>query len=989
MRSQQVAVVEAGAGFGKSVLAAEYQRALEIASPLVPLGPPDDEATTMVSSIRRSLRGARLSDLAASMESGSPKSCVDAFLDALSTSEDPILLVFDDAHHVQREETAALLCRLAGSLPHPHRVLVVARRLGAHLEPIRALPGATVLASGALAFTDDEARELLRVSLDAPVADHDLQAVLEAARGWVTALVLAAGVLAGPHDAGAPFHPIPSSRQLLATLVRGIMERLDRAERDSVTQLAHLPFLSPEVAKAVSPVPDIFNKVVAAGIPLNRTGSGWWEMPGPVADYLAAQQPLADRTAIGAARAYGDAGEVVAALNVLLAARLTRQVVTMLAGLQPDVAEDLGVGQIWELVEALPDEDVWAEPRVLLHVAREAEAGYRTDLRSPALAQAARIADDPEASVSPALRREIDAERARDLLWHEETFGDAEALAAAVLEAAAPSEVVARARALDVLGRCRSWMSAEGPRADAEPLLVESARLARRVGQQTWAAQALVPLAMGVHYAMCRFDRALVVLDEVLAGLPARRPYRALVETFRSDVLCETGRFSEAVASIRTVREIGRATKTEWALAFGSWGEAAMASYAGDRQLAVEAILDVERHHDVWYTQVSGIEFLSQAADLLDRVGMHELALDYLERARGRMKGFERTFRVFEASVLGRSGDPVRAEEVIMAVLARPDLDPQERWPLLLLRARAAQRRGDPGAGGLAAEAFETCQALGHPDGPLVRERVVSQELLPIAAAAGSTAAPATLAAAGRVSISLLGQFAVRRGGRSIEVPAGKPSQAMRAIAALGGRLQADQLIEILWPDTETGVARNRLRNLLSRLKAGVGDLLVRDGDLVALADGIAVDAGVFEDEATLALSAWSRGQHLRAEALGRSALARYQGDLLPEDRYEPWADLPRERLRQKYLGLLDVLAAQAEARREVDEAVRLLQQAADAEPYNEQRYVHLGRLLVSQHRMGSARTALRRAAAALADLGVRPSPAYESLASLLETGEA
>jgi DNA-binding SARP family transcriptional activator len=989
LRVSRLAVVEAGAGFGKSVLAAEYQQALDIASAVVRLGPPDDEATTLVSSVRRALRGARLSDLAATMEAGSASTCIDAFLDVLSGSEEPMLLVFDDAHHLRREETAGLVFRLAGSLPPPHRLMVVARFLPAHLAPVRTLPGVTLLDSHALSFTDSEARQLLDTSLGAAVPDQQVRAVLEAAQGWVTPLVLAADALARSSDAIGSFNSLRSGRQLLATLVQGILERLDSEQQDAVIQLAHLPFLSPEVAARIAATPDLFDTAVTAGIPLSRAGSGWWEMPGPVAEYLSAKRPLSAMAAIGAAQAYAESGEVSAALKTLLAARLTGPAASMLAALEPDVAEDLGVGQIWDLVEAFTDDDVRAHPRVLLHLARVAEAGYRSDLRIWALTRSARIADDPEAGISPALRREIDAERARDLLWDSETWEDAEALAAGVVAAAVPSELVARARALDVLGRRQSWMSIEGPRADAEPLLMESARLARRVGQPTWAAQALVPLAMGVHYAACRFGRALAVLDEALAGLPARRPYRGLVESFRGDVLCQMGRFVEAEASVRAVREIGRATRSEWALALASWSEAILASYAGDRDRTVGCVLDVEQHRDVWFDQVSGLEFLSHAADLLDRVGMHELALDYLERAQARSKGFERTFLVFEAAVRARSGDPNGADEVLLAVLARSDLEPQERWPLMLLRAHAARRRGDPAAGQMAADAFETCQALGHLDGPLLREPAVCQDLLPVASDAGSASAAMILAGAGRVTISLLGGFEVRRGGHAVLLPVGKPAQAVRAVAALGGRVQADQLMEMLWPGVDPATGRNRLRNLLSRLKAAGGNVLVRDGDLVALVDGADVDIMRFDAEATNGLGAASSGDHLRGEALSRSALALYRGDLLPEDRYEVWAEWPRERLRRQYLRLLDLLAVGAEARGEIDEAVRLFQQAVEVEPYDERRYVRLAKVLASQHRMGSARAALRRGLAALSDLGVDPSPSLTSLASQLESSDA
>jgi DNA-binding SARP family transcriptional activator len=166
----------------------------------------------------------------------------------------------------------------------------------------------------------------------------------------------------------------------------------------------------------------------------------------------------------------------------------------------------------------------------------------------------------------------------------------------------------------------------------------------------------------------------------------------------------------------------------------------------------------------------------------------------------------------------------------------------------------------------------------------------------------------------------------------------------------------------------------------LSRLRAAAGEVLVRDQEVVMLAPGFELDAAVFETQARSALTAASGGDTSHSVGLARSALALYRGDLLPDDRYESWAAGPRERLKTTFVELLDLLAADAERRDEVDEAVRVLRRATEAEPYDESRYVHLAELLVSQGRTGSARAVLGRVRAALDELGLDPS---RSLATL------
>jgi DNA-binding SARP family transcriptional activator len=197
---------------------------------------------------------------------------------------------------------------------------------------------------------------------------------------------------------------------------------------------------------------------------------------------------------------------------------------------------------------------------------------------------------------------------------------------------------------------------------------------------------------------------------------------------------------------------------------------------------------------------------------------------------------------------------------------------------------------------------------------------------------------------------------------------------AIRAVAAAGGRVHAEELIAILWPDAGTDAGRNRLKNLLSRLRSAVGDVLVRDNDTVALASGAQADAHDFETEARQALRSLAAGERLTAVRLARSAVERYRGDLLPTDLYATWAAEPRERLRLEYLEMLDLLAAWAEDSDEIDEAVRLTRRAIGAERYDERRYVKLASLLASQGRAGSARSVLRNARAVLDDLDLPPS---------------
>ena len=128
------------------------------------------------------------------------------------------------------------------------------------------------------------------------------------------------------------------------------------------------------------------------------------------------------------------------------------------------------------------------------------------------------------------------------------------------------------------------------------------------------------------------------------------------------------------------------------------------------------------------------------------------------------------------------------------------------------------------------------------------------------------------------------------------------------------------------------------------------------------------VDARGFERGA----AGGARGRPSRsARAWRATALARYTGELLPGDRYEPWATAPRERLQRRYLELLDLLADDAVERGDVDEAIRLLDQAQAAEPLDEERYLRAAELLLFQGRRGSAQALVERATAVREQLGL------------------
>jgi DNA-binding SARP family transcriptional activator len=245
----------------------------------------------------------------------------------------------------------------------------------------------------------------------------------------------------------------------------------------------------------------------------------------------------------------------------------------------------------------------------------------------------------------------------------------------------------------------------------------------------------------------------------------------------------------------------------------------------------------------------------------------------------------------------------------------------------------------------------------------------VTEALLPLAVETGLPAALALESSSLPVAVSVLGRFEVTDGGRAVEVGSGQGAQLLKFVAVSGGAVHTEQAIEALWPDVAPNAGRNRLRTVLNRLRDVAGDVLGREGELLALTPDVRLDLAQFQREAHEAL-ALGRGE---PAAAARSAIARYRGDLLPHDLYEEWAAEPRDAARRTVLDLLDLSATVAAERGDLDETRRLVERSIELAPYDEGRYLSVASILRDQGRRGAALSVLNRARSTLARIGVDP----------------
>jgi ATP/maltotriose-dependent transcriptional regulator MalT/DNA-binding SARP family transcriptional activator len=969
----QVVVVEAAAGYGKSTLGAELVGEWRAVGIEVPLDHADMTAALLVARLHAAVLRVGFTEAAAAAAGQDVTGAADAMISALA--DEPCVFIIDDAHNAA-SDAGALIDHIATQLVGEQRLLVLARHLPKGAERLRRAENLH-LSSADLALTPDETLALCRSGFGLKVGPDTAKVLGRATAGWTAATALAAARAARTGEAVGAVAEVATSPDHPAGAVAAILEEavvtLGTSSLSKLSQVARLPLLDAELVDLVTAEEGFFERALEAGLPFTPAQGQWWDLPGPVRDHLATFSPLDSDAMRRAAQQYRERGELGWALQLLLASGDAAEAATVLAGTAPEVAEAMDALELEAVFDQLPQDVVDANPYVLLLVARGLRVATRWDRGHALLERAHEIA---ARSGDAVLERAVGVELAQELL-RELNPQPAEDAARSVLRDAAPSEKLTRARAYHILGQALCWrLDSAGRRdeaalAEAEECFSRASNLYQALGMRS-ATSALVPYwAISIEFARGHASEAMDRLEKglnLVAGLPRRWAY---LMCFRAWVAAELGQDEVCRTSAQEALRVGEQLDSDLFRAHGHWKLAILASYREDAQATLHHLRQVELHRGTWWGPASG-DFLADAADLLDRVGHTALAWEYLARVKAEPKDAGHLVAMAEAALEARHGDPVVAEERLKA----PDLrriEPREYWRVSLLGAFAAFRRGeDRAAGAWAARAFEEAARLGQPQLPLIRERAITEQLLGLAVDTGQPAAAALRASALPVALTVLGRFELTVAGRPVGLRPGQEAQLLKLVAVSAGQLHAEQAIETLWPEGGRAEGRNRLRTVLSRLRSVAGNVLVRQGDLLVLDRSVSVDFEEMLAEARRAETLASTDLALAA-AIARGAIVRYRGELLPEDRYEDWAERPRQRARRAMLDLLDLCASEAARRGDLDGVRRMVERTIEFAPYDDLRYLHAATTLLEQGRRGEALSVVHRARSAFAEIGLEP----------------
>nr|MBA2713742.1 hypothetical protein [Rubrobacteraceae bacterium] len=209
------------------------------------------------------------------------------------------------------------------------------------------------------------------------------------------------------------------------------------------------------------------------------------------------------------------------------------------------------------------------------------------------------------------------------------------------------------------------------------------------------------------------------------------------------------------------------------------------------------------------------------------------------------------------------------------------------------------------------------------------------------------------------VRIWLLGGFRVSVGARTV----GDRQWRLRKAAALvkllalasGHHMHREQVMNVLWPDLGRRAASNNLRGVIHAARRTLEpdpatSYLGLQGEQLALCPEarLWVDVEAFEETAAAA-------RRSRDPAAYLAAIELYSGELLPDERYEEWAESRRQEERRLYLSLLLELAGLYEERAELGKAVETLRGMVAEEPTLEEAQTSLMRLYALSGRQEEA----------------------------------
>jgi ATP/maltotriose-dependent transcriptional regulator MalT/DNA-binding SARP family transcriptional activator len=881
-RAAKLAVIVAGAGYGKSTLAAQFLQVSQ--SPFVwyQLEENDSDLSVFLSYLVAGLRGV-LADFGEKTLShlGSVSNVAEQSRAILSTFigeldelvAEELFIALDDFHLVNDsgQITEAMEFLLDHMLPNLH-FIVISRSIPAlSLTQLKARRELLELKESDLSFTPDEAVALFKDVFAMPLSEQVIAALLESTEGWISGLVLFyianKGKTAGELEKS--FNGTGTSLYIFEYLSKTVYESQPEKVKEFITKTSILSRLNPRFCDELLGIDDsraVISRLTDERlftIALDDQGN-WFRYHFGLQAFL--QDTLAENLAPGeikdlhlkAAHMWEKNGEPEQALHHHMDAEAFERAAEVLESIIAELVQNSRISFLDRQLSRLPDSVLGKHPRLLL---QKAQIAAMFGDYEAAIAEASKS--------SLAFRNSGDVDReARSLLFSAAYHfsiaepDDADHLISRVKEIAPPSsELNWDAMALESAIRAGAGDDSAAGQLVAEALghAGEITSIRTRVRVLNWCGLA--------SFLQGRFNRALTAFRDADALLEGAGPSatRAFVYALLSRTYAYLGRLQEAretaVRGVAIGESLGFAPMSCLCQAAG----AVASAYSGDLATTLDDVnaaapqcLGYKTIGEIWYAQW----FLGEACILLGDDDSARQHLQMFEQMAGKFPWVPQLNRIAVAACLSRSSGVEKAMEEIQGIL----LSPGQKAGIVNSLARSLLFRLKSQGGGQAEarDVLETYIREFGADIVLLNFTTDSEYLLPaftdffaegrclefmdrVFSLVGATSLPLVRQlqqskirevktkaqelterfmreATDPLSIRMLGAFEIIQGSRTLTAADWKSKKALMAFKYLAanrgeGFTPRDVLMELLWSETPLESAQGSLNAALTAVR--------------------------------------------------------------------------------------------------------------------------------------------------------------------------
>ena len=311
-------LVAAPAGYGKTTAVRAWSAGLDAAQAWVTLDAGDNDparlwryVATAVDRVRRGLGQASLRRL--SVPASPIEDVVDELMNGIRAFPSRLAIVLDDLHTVTSAECLSSIDHALAHLPHNASVIAITRAdpaLG--LARLRAAGALAELRADELAFTSEEAHELVVVRTHVQLGMAEVGVLVERTEGWAAALVLAGLWLRAVDDPVRAVRAFGGDNRFVAEYLSGeVLASLDEHGRSFLQGIAVLGVFTAELCDWVFDRTDSAVQLAAlerANLFVSRLEQGgWFRVHSLFSEYARAQLDSLDPAA--AARVHRRAAE--------------------------------------------------------------------------------------------------------------------------------------------------------------------------------------------------------------------------------------------------------------------------------------------------------------------------------------------------------------------------------------------------------------------------------------------------------------------------------------------------------------------------------------------------------------------------------------------------------------------------------------------------------------------------------------------------------